>query len=176
MRYHEISGKTLGVVGLGAIGVNVANAAYALGMKVLGYDPYISLKSAWNLSSHIAKAATLDEIYEKCDIICLHVPLTDETKKFINADSISKMKDGVIVINLSRADLVDDADMKNALESGKAAKYITDLSERRYNQDEKLHKHSSSGRIDRGERGQLRVYGGSRAYRLSGKRKHRQFG
>ena len=124
---HEISGKTLGVVGLGAIGVNVANAAYALGMKVLGYDPYISLKSAWNLSSHIAKAATLDEIYEKCDIICLHVPLTDETKKFINADSISKMKDGVIVINLSRADLVDDADMKNALESGKAAKYITDF-------------------------------------------------
>lgn len=124
---HEIAGKTLGVVGLGAIGVNVANAAYSLGMKVLGYDPYISLKSAWNLSSHIGKASTLDEIYESCDIICLHVPLTDETRKFINADSISKMKDGVIIINLSRADLVDDKDMADALENGKAAKYITDF-------------------------------------------------
>ncbi len=124
---HEISGKTLGVVGLGAIGVNVANAAYALGMKVLGYDPYISLKSAWNLSSHISKAATLDEIYENCDIICIHAPLTDETKHFVNAESISKMKDGVVVINLSRADLVNDADIAKALEDGKAAKYITDF-------------------------------------------------
>ena len=124
---HEIKGKTLGVVGLGAIGVNVANAAYSLGMNVLGYDPYISLKSAWNLSRHINKAATLDEIYENCDIICIHAPLTDETKHFVNAQSISKMKSNVCIINLSRADLVDDADMAAALEDGKIAKYITDF-------------------------------------------------
>lgn len=124
---HEIKGKTLGVVGLGAIGVNVANAAYSLGMNVLGYDPYISLKSAWNLSRHINKAATLDEIYENCDIICIHAPLTDETKHFVNAESIAKMKSNVCIINLSRADLVDDADMAAALEDGKIAKYITDF-------------------------------------------------
>ena len=124
---HEISRKHLGVVGLGAIGVNVANAAYSLGMKVSGHDPYISLKSAWNLSSHITKAADLDDIYATSDIICIHAPLTEETKHFVNSDSIAKMKDGVIIINLSRADLVNDADIEAALESGKVAKYVTDF-------------------------------------------------
>lgn len=124
---HEIAKKSLGVVGLGAIGVNVANAAYKLDMKVFGYDPYISLKSAWNLSSHINRAAKLDDIYEKCDIICIHAPLTEETKHFVNADSIAKMKDGVIIINLSRADLVCDEDIEKALNDGKVAKYITDF-------------------------------------------------
>lgn len=124
---HEISKKTLGVVGLGAIGVNVANAAYALGMKVYGFDPYISLKSAWALSSHTNKAPDLDTIYAQSDIICMHVPLTDETKHFINAQSIAKMKDGVILLNMSRADLVCDEDIAAALESGKVAKYITDF-------------------------------------------------
>ena len=124
---HEIAKKSLGVVGLGAIGVNVANAAYRLDMKVFGYDPYISLKSAWNLSSHINRAASLDDIYEKCDIICIHAPLTAETKHFVNADSIAKMKDGVIIINLSRADLVCDEDIEKALNDGKVAKYITDF-------------------------------------------------
>ena len=124
---HEIAGKTLGVFGLGAIGVNVANSAYSLGMKVIGYDPYISIKSAWKLSSSIAMANTLDELFEKCDIICVHAPLTDETRHFVNKDNISKMKDGAVIINLSRADLVDDGDIANALESGKLAKYITDF-------------------------------------------------
>ena len=124
---HEITGKTLGVVGLGAIGVNVANSAHKLGMKVLGYDPYISLKSAWNLSSHVCKAADLDDVYANCDIICIHAPLTAETKHFINAESIAKMKDGVIIINLSRADLVNDDDIETALNDGKVAKYITDF-------------------------------------------------
>ncbi len=124
---HEITGKTLGVVGLGAIGVNVANSANKLGMKVLGYDPYISLKSAWNLSSHVSKATDLDDIYAHSDIICIHAPLTEETKHFVNTDSITKMKDGVIIINLSRADLVCDEDMAKALEEGKVAKYITDF-------------------------------------------------
>ena len=124
---HEILGKNLGVVGLGAIGVNVANSAYALGMKVTGYDPYISIKSAWHLSSHINMASELDEIYASSDIICIHAPLTNETKHFINSESIAKMKDGVIILNLSRADLVKDEDIAAALESGKVAKYITDF-------------------------------------------------
>lgn len=124
---HEIAKKTLGVVGLGAIGVNVANAAYRLDMKVFGYDPYISLKSAWNLSSHINRASNLDAVYENCDIICIHAPLTDETRQFVNAESIAKMKDGVIIINLSRADLVCDDDIEKALNDGKVAKYITDF-------------------------------------------------
>ena len=124
---HEIMGKTLGVVGLGAIGVNVANSAYTLGMKVVGYDPYMSVKSAWKLSRHVDIAASLDEIYEKADIICIHAPLTAETKGFVNAESIAKMKDGVVVANLSRADLINDADMEVALNEGKVAKYVTDF-------------------------------------------------
>lgn len=124
---HEIAKKTLGVVGLGAIGVGVANAAHKLDMKVYGYDPYISLKSAWNLSHHINRAADLDEIYKTSDIICIHAPLTEETKHFVNSDSIAKMKDGVIIINLSRADLVCDEDIEKALNDGKVAKYITDF-------------------------------------------------
>ncbi len=123
----EIMGKTLGVVGLGAIGVNVANSAYTLGMKVCGYDPYMSVKSAWKLSRHVDIAISLDEIYEKADIICIHAPLTDETKGFVNADTIAKMKDGVVICNLSRAGLVNDADIEAALESGKVKKYVTDF-------------------------------------------------
>ncbi len=124
---HEITGKTLGVVGLGAIGVNVANTAYTLGMKVCGYDPYMSVKSAWKLSRHVDIAASLDEIYEKADIICIHAPLTDETKGFVNAQTIAKMKDGVIIANLSRAALVNDADIEEALNCGKVGKYVTDF-------------------------------------------------
>ncbi len=124
---HEIAKKNLGVIGLGAIGVGVANAANKLDMKVYGYDPYISLKSAWNLSHNINRASNLDEIYEKSDIICIHAPLTEETKHFVNSESIAKMKDGVIIINLSRADLVCDEDMEKALNEGKVAKYITDF-------------------------------------------------
>ncbi len=124
---HEILGKTLGVVGLGAIGVNVANSAYTLGMKVVGYDPYMSVKSAWKLSRHVDIATGLDEIYEKADIICIHAPLTDETKGFVNAETIAKMKDGVVICNLSRAGLVNDDDMAKALDDGKVAKYVTDF-------------------------------------------------
>ena len=124
---HEIMGKTLGVIGLGAIGVNVANSAYTLGMKVCGYDPYMSVKSAWKLSRHVDIVSSLDEIYEKADIICIHAPLTAETKGFVNTDSIAKMKDGVIIANLSRADLVNDADIEVALNDGKVAKYVTDF-------------------------------------------------
>ncbi len=123
----EIRGKKLGVIGLGAIGVLVANAANSLGMKVYGYDPYLSLKSAWNLTHYAIHANDLKEIYENCDYITIHVPLTPDTKGFIDAEAIKNMKDGVRILNFSRADLVNSADMIIALESGKVASYVTDF-------------------------------------------------
>lgn len=123
----EVLGKTLGVIGLGAIGVHVANAGLALGMKVIGYDPYLSITSAWNLSHNVVKAADLKDIYANCDYICIHAPSTNETRGFINAESIAQMKDGVRVLNLSRADLINEEDMAAALESGKVARYVTDF-------------------------------------------------
>ena len=123
----ELKGKKLGVIGLGAIGVLVANAANHLGMKVLGYDPYLSVNSAWNLTHNAVHIYDIKEIYEQCDYITVHVPLTDSTKNLINADVIAKMKDGVRILNFSRAALVNSADVKAALESGKVASYVTDF-------------------------------------------------
>ena len=123
----EIRGKNIGVIGLGAIGVLVANAANALGMKVYGYDPYLSVKSAWNLTHNAVYISDIKEIYEKCDYISIHVPLTPDTKGFINSDVISLMKDDVRILNFSRADLVNSADIIVALESGKVASYVTDF-------------------------------------------------
>ena len=123
----EIRGKKLGVIGLGAIGVLVANAANSLGMQVYGYDPYLSLKSAWNLTHYAHRANDLKEIYENCDYISIHVPLTPDTKGFINADTIKQMKDEVRILNFARAELVNSADMIIALESGKVATYVVDF-------------------------------------------------
>lgn len=123
----EIYGKKLGVIGLGAIGVMVANAAAHLGMQVYGYDPYLSVNSAWNLTRSAIHALNIKEIYENCDYITIHVPLTPETKSFVNADSIAAMKDGVRILNFARADLVNDADLLAALDSGKVASYVTDF-------------------------------------------------
>jgi D-3-phosphoglycerate dehydrogenase len=123
----EIKGKKLGVIGLGAIGVMVANSANALGMKVYGYDPYLSVKSAWNLTHNAVYIGDINEIFAECDYITVHVPLTPNTKNLINADSIAKMKDGVRILNFSRAALVDSAAIKAALESGKVASYVTDF-------------------------------------------------
>lgn len=123
----EIEGKTLGVIGLGAIGGMVANAAKALGMNVIGCDPYITIEAAWHLSRSIQKAATYEEVFQKADYITLHVPATKETKNMINAGSIAMMKKGVRIINLSRADLVCAADLKTALEDGSVAAYVTDF-------------------------------------------------
>ncbi len=123
----EIMGKTLGVIGLGAIGGLVANAAVALGMNVIGYDPFVSVEAAWKLSRAVKKADDLEEIYNKCDIISLHVPQIDSTKGMINADTISKMKDGVIILNFARGGLIKDADVIAACESGKIYKYATDF-------------------------------------------------
>lgn len=123
----EIKGKKLGVIGLGAIGVEVANAAAALGMEVFGYDPYISVANAWKLSQYVKNVKSLGEIYSECDYITVHVPLMDSTKGMINKDTIAMMKNGVIVLNFARDALVNDADMAAALEAGKVAKYVTDF-------------------------------------------------
>lgn len=123
----EIKGKTLGVIGLGAIGVMVANAANALGMKVFGYDPYLSVKSAWNLTHNAVHIFDINEIFEKCDYITVHVPLTDSTKNLINAAAIAKMKDGVRILNFARGGLVNSEDLLAALEAGKVASYVTDF-------------------------------------------------
>ena len=123
----EIFGKKLGVIGLGAIGGMVANTAVHLGMSVLGCDPYLSVDAAWNINHHVNKAASYEEIFKNADYITLHVPATADTKNMINADTIAMMKDGVRIINLSRAELVNTAAMKEALASGKVAAYVTDF-------------------------------------------------
>lgn len=123
----ELKGKTLGIIGLGAIGVMVANAANHLGMTVYGYDPYLSVNSAWNLTHNAVHIYDINEIYKKCDYISVHVPLTDDTKNMINAAAIANMKDGVRILNFARAGLVNSNDMLAALESGKVAAYVTDF-------------------------------------------------
>ena len=124
---NEIMNKSLGVIGLGAIGGPLANAAISLGMTVYGYDPYISIDAAWHLDSNIKPVKTLDEIYENCDVITVHVPLLDSTRKMINAEAMAKMKDGVILLNFARDALVDDDALEAALSSGKVKRYITDF-------------------------------------------------
>ncbi len=123
----EIKGKKLGVIGLGAIGVLVANAANHLGMKVYGYDPYLSVNSAWNLTHNAVHIFDIKQIFEECDYITVHVPLNDATKGLINAKTIASMKDGVRILNFARAGLVNSADMIAALESGKVASYVVDF-------------------------------------------------
>ncbi len=124
---HELYGKKLGVIGLGAIGVQVANTAIHLGMDVYGYDPYISVKAAWSLSKHINHIKNVEDIYKQCDFITIHVPLLDSTKKMINKKAIDLMKDGVVVMNFARDLLVDEADMVEALADGKVKHYVTDF-------------------------------------------------
>ena len=123
----EIKGKTLGVIGLGAIGAKIASDAMALGMKVFGYDPYLSVDAAWRLSSKIIHAKDLDEIYTNCDYITIHVPYLPATHHTINAESLAKMKQGVRIINLARAELVNDDDMIAAIDSGRVICYVTDF-------------------------------------------------
>ena len=123
----EVAGKKLGVIGLGAIGALVANAANDLHMEVIGYDNYMTIDAAWRLSRKIEKAASLDEIFEKCDYITVHVPSTPETRGMFNAANIAKMKDGVRILNFSRADLAVADDIKAGLASGKIASYVTDF-------------------------------------------------
>ncbi len=123
----EIAGKKLGIIGLGAIGVKVANAARHLGMEVYGYDPYVSVDAAWSLSRDVKHVLNVEEIYENCDYITIHVPLLDSTKGMINADAISKMKPGVIILNFARDLLANEKDVLAGLEAGKIRKYVSDF-------------------------------------------------
>lgn len=123
----EISGKKIGVIGLGAIGVLVANTCERLGMEVYGYDPYVSVEAAWKLSSRIHHVSNVEDIYAAADFITVHVPLLDATKKMINADAISKMKDGVVLLNFARDLLADEAAVAKALNTGKIKKYVSDF-------------------------------------------------
>lgn len=124
---NEIQGKKLGVIGLGAIGAKVANIAFRLGMEVYGYDPYVSVDAAWSLSRHIKHITNVEDIYKECDYITVHVPALDSTKGMLNKDAFAMMKDGVRILNFARDILVNDEDMKEALVSGKVAKYVTDF-------------------------------------------------
>ena len=124
---YEIKGKKLGVIGLGAIGAEVANTAAALGMEVYGYDPYISINAAWALSRDVKHITSVDTIYQECDFITVHVPLLDSTRGMINGQTIGQMKDGVVVLNFARDLLVDDDAMAAALETGKVRRYVTDF-------------------------------------------------
>ncbi|MDD5949714.1 MAG: phosphoglycerate dehydrogenase [Lachnospiraceae bacterium] len=124
---NEIMGKKLGVIGLGAIGAKVANIAFRLGMEVYGYDPYVSIDAAWSLSRHIKHITNVEEIYKECDYITVHVPALDSTKGMLNKEAFAMMKDGVKILNFARDILVNDEDMKEALASGKVAKYVTDF-------------------------------------------------
>ncbi|WP_101697240.1 3-phosphoglycerate dehydrogenase family protein [Clostridium minihomine] len=123
----EIKGKSLGVIGLGAIGIQVANAAKNLGMEVYGYDPYLSVDAAWGLSRWVHHARTLDEVFANCDYLTVHVPLTPDTKYLINEESIQKMKDEVRILNFARGELVETAAMIAGLKSGKISAYATDF-------------------------------------------------
>ncbi len=124
---HELAGKTLGVIGLGAIGGMVANVAISLGMSVMGYDPYITAKAAWSIAPSVRQAADYADVFAHCDYVTLHVPATPQTKNMINETTIAQMKDGVRILNLARADLVDAAAIKSGLASGKVACYVTDF-------------------------------------------------
>ncbi len=123
----ELAGKTLGVIGLGAIGVMVANAAHSLGMNVIGYDPYISVESAWGLSQDVSRAIDLDNLLAKADYITIHIPLMDKTKKFLGKKEFKKMKQGVIILNFARNGLIDYDPLYDALEGGRVGKYVTDF-------------------------------------------------
>ncbi len=123
----EIQDKKLGIIGLGAIGVKVANVAKNLGMEVWGYDPYVSVDAAWNLSRDVKHVLNVDDIYANCDYITIHVPLLDSTKGFISEEAIGKMKDGVIILNFARDLLVDEAAVLKAIKAGKVRKYVSDF-------------------------------------------------
>jgi len=123
----EVQDKKLGIIGLGAIGVKVANVAKHLGMEVYGYDPYVSVDAAWNLSRDVKHVLNVEDIYENCDIITIHVPLLDSTRGMINKEAISKMKDGVILLNFARDLLVNEKDVLDGIKAGKVRRYVSDF-------------------------------------------------
>ncbi|MDD3184421.1 MAG: phosphoglycerate dehydrogenase [Anaerostipes sp.] len=134
----ELKGKSIGVIGLGAIGVLVANICNRLGMKVYGYDPYVSVRSAWSLSRMVNHSSSLDEIYEKCDFITIHVPFMDATKGMIDAEAVSKMKTGATILNFARGELVNQEAVLDGLDAGKLKHYVTDFPNAAVAQNEKV--------------------------------------
>ncbi|MEY8434363.1 phosphoglycerate dehydrogenase [Streptococcus hyointestinalis] len=126
----EIAGKTLGVIGLGAIGARIANDARRLGMNVLGYDPYVSIEAAWNISSHVKRVNDLKEIFANCDYITVHVPLTDDTRHTFDKDAFASMAKGTTIINFARAELVDNKALFDAIETGVVKHYVTDFGDK----------------------------------------------
>ncbi|MDH5471253.1 MAG: phosphoglycerate dehydrogenase [Gammaproteobacteria bacterium] len=123
----ELPGRTLGVIGLGAIGVEIANAAYALGMRVIGFDPTITVKSAWKLSANVEQMDSAEELFKQADFVTFHVPLIESTKNLLNMESLATMKDGSVILNFARDGIVDDAAVLSAIESGKIHAYVTDF-------------------------------------------------
>ena len=167
----ELRGKTLGVIGLGAIGARVANAAVALGMEVLGYDPYISIDAAWSLSRSVQHCVTLGDMLPRCDYLTIHVPYLPTTRHTINAQTLAMCKDGVRVLNFARGELVDNAALLDALNSGKVAQYFCDFPPRAAGRQGCL-LHAASGCQHAGKRDELRRDGRRRAERLPEKRQH----
>ena len=175
MQGGEIKGKKLGIIGLGAIGILVANAAVALGMEVYGYDPFISVEAAWKLSRDVHHTTDVNEIYRECDYITIHVPLMDSTKGMIGADAIALMKPSVVVLNFARGPLVDQKAIVEALKTNRIHKYVTDFPTTDLANLKNAivipHLGASTERV----RGQLCGYGCQRDPGLSGERKYSQF-
>ena len=135
---HELSGKSLGVIGCGAIGIQVANLALRFGMKVYGYDPYMSVDAAWNLSRYVNHVTNIDDLYRQCDFITIHIPLNDGTKNFINKDSFEKMRDGVKLLNFARGGLIDEDALLEAINTNKVDCYVTDFPTQKIIQNDKV--------------------------------------
>lgn len=135
---YELPGRTLGVVGLGAIGVEVANAAIGLGMRVVGFDPTITIKSAWKLSSEVQEMASIDELVKQADFVSFHVPLIDATKNLLSAERITAMKDGAVILNFARDGIVNDDDVLKAIESGKIHAYVSDFPSEKLKNNKKV--------------------------------------
>lgn len=174
----EIAGKTLGVIGLGAVGAKVANAAVSLGMKVYGYDPCLSVDAAWMLSSKVIHAVDIETLYNASDYVTIHVPYTPATRHMINAEAIAKMKDGVRIINLARAELVNDDDLIAAIDAAKVSRYVTDFPNGKTAKIPNVLPVPHLGASTPGERREVRGNGRERDLRLPGKRqceKQRQF-
>ena len=167
MQARRSPGKKLGIIGLGAIGVKVANAAVGLDMEVWGYDPFLSVDGALKLDRSVKHVTDLNEIFANCDYITIHVPLNADTKNTISAEAIEKMKDGVRVINLARGELVDTKAMAKALESGKVAAYVSDFASDEILEQGECHHAAAPRRFHPGERGQLREDGRLRDHRVS---------
>ncbi|MFR6590601.1 MAG: 3-phosphoglycerate dehydrogenase [Gallintestinimicrobium sp.] len=167
----EVMGKRLGIIGLGAIGVKVANVARHLGMEVLGYDPYVSVDAAWKLSRDVRHVLDVNEIYEQCDYITIHVPLMDSTKNMISAEAISRMKDGVILLNFARDLLVDEEAVLDGITAGKSAATFQ-FPESGHGRKAGLHRHPASGRFDRESEENCAVMASQTAAGISRKRKY----